>query len=82
MTCLPPARVKSPVCDATILSFGFGRDGVGEALGAVDRRRGAGGALELDDVDRRPVASLATRRRSQSPAFLPSSTKSEPRNVL
>ena len=80
MTSLPLARVKSPVCEAMILSFGVRLDGVGEALLAVDGRGGAGGALQLGDVHRVarcPVYSST----SHSPAFLPSSTKSEPMKV-
>jgi hypothetical protein len=61
------ARVKSPVCERTILKLRVGLDHLLEALLAVDRRRRADGALQFDDVD---VAALALHVLQQPAAGL------------
>ena len=78
MTFLPPARVKSPVCEATILNFGIRLDDVGQTLGAIVGRSRAGGALQQDHVDVGRVGELLDHPVA---AFLPSSMKSEPMKV-
>lgn len=52
MTSLPLVRVKSPVWLRMIFQVGMAGNGVVKALLAVDGRRGAGRALQFDDIAR------------------------------
>ncbi len=80
MTCLPPERVKSPVCDATTFRFGFAA--MSSAKPFVRSIAGAEPVVPSSwTMFTGPVAPFSCSS-SQSPAFLPSATKSEPRKVL
>ena len=80
MTCLPPLRVKSPLWEAMIFSFG-------SALMASSNpsfRSLAGADPVVPWISTMFTVSVADldSSTSQVPAFFPSSTKSEPRKVL
>ena len=84
MTCLPPSRVKSPVCEA-VTSI----ESSALILDAKPSARSIAGAAPvvpsswttLTVPSPSTSASLAFST-NHSPAFSPSTTKSEPRKVL
>ena len=79
MTFLPPSRVKSPVCEATILNFGSVTDVAGSP------RRGRWRAPNPSCPPARPPSPASASANSSLthwPAFSPSRMKSEPMNVL
>ncbi len=79
MTSLPLARVKSPDCEA--ITFRFGAAAM--ACSKPFLRSIAGAAPTVPSSWTMLTGSLASlySDTSQSPAFLPSATKSEPRKV-
>ena len=84
ITCLPPERVKSPVCEAITLRLGSAL----MASAKPSPRSMAGAAPVVPSswttlIGPSPLTSESSAlSTSHSPAFLPSSTKSEPRKVL
>ncbi|KRC52973.1 hypothetical protein ASE19_11275 [Nocardioides sp. Root79] len=84
MTCLPPSRVKSPVCDLLIAIFesdliASAKPSARSIAGAAPVVPSSWTTLMSPSPSTSASAAFST---SHSPAFLPSSTKSEPRKVL
>ena len=77
ITSLPLAAGEVAGLDLMIFMLGVRLDDLLEALLAVDRRRRAQRALQLDDVPPLPAVFVASQRRG----LRPSSTKSDPMNV-
>ena len=79
MTCLPPARVKSPVWQAMTLRFGF--SAMTSAKPSLRSIAGAAPVVPSSSTMLTGSVASAYSSTSHSPAFSPSSTKSEPMNV-
>ncbi len=83
MTCLPPSRVKSPVCEAVTSMVSSAA--ILEAKPSARSMAGAAPVVPSSwttlTVPSPLTSESAAFSTSQSPAFSPSSTKSEPRKV-
>ena len=80
MTSLPLARVKSPVCEAMILNFGSAS--MTSAKPSLRSLAGAEPVVPCSSTMFTGSGLSLYSSTSHSPAFLPSSTKSEPRKVM
>ena len=79
MTSLPLARVKSPVCDATILNFGSAE--MTSVKPFLRSLAGAEPVVPCNSAMRTSPVVDANSLVSQSPALWPSAMKSEPRKL-